>query len=170
VTTIALLVRNGTEVKPIAAIKPARNVTSMASKCIYWPHPTLNLAQRAPGFSWHQAVWGMSKDWTSSTLTCQNRARSSAIKPTTTMNWKMSCSRPTYISCRCVSKTPSVLFLLGCVICRRTFARPLRRPAVRVPFGRERLLPKSIHAVTAEGFELKLVLFVLALSISRLPL
>jgi len=34
----------------------------------------------------------------------------------------------------------------------------------------ERLLPKSIHAVTAEGFELKLVLFVLALSISRLPL
>ncbi len=33
----------------------------------------------------------------------------------------------------------------------------------------ERLLPKSIHAVTAEGFELKLVLFVLALSISRLP-
>jgi hypothetical protein len=51
VTTIALLVRNGTEVKPIAATKPARNVTSMASKCIYWPHPTLNLAQRAPGFS-----------------------------------------------------------------------------------------------------------------------
>ena len=34
----------------------------------------------------------------------------------------------------------------------------------------ERLLPKSIHAVTAEGFELKLVLFVLALSVSRLPL
>ncbi len=34
----------------------------------------------------------------------------------------------------------------------------------------ERLLPKSIHAVTAEGFELKLVLFVLALSISRLSL
>lgn len=34
----------------------------------------------------------------------------------------------------------------------------------------ERLLPKSIHAVTAEGFELKLVLFVLALSISRLPI
>ena len=33
----------------------------------------------------------------------------------------------------------------------------------------ERLLPKSIHAVTAQGFELKLVLFVLALSISRLP-
>jgi hypothetical protein len=31
----------------------------------------------------------------------------------------------------------------------------------------EQLLPKSIHAVTAEGFELKLVLFVLALSISR---
>ena len=34
----------------------------------------------------------------------------------------------------------------------------------------ERLLPKSIHTVTAEGFELKLVLFVLALSISRLPI
>jgi site-specific recombinase XerD len=34
----------------------------------------------------------------------------------------------------------------------------------------ERLLPKSIHAVTAVGFELKVVLFVLALSISRLPL
>jgi hypothetical protein len=34
----------------------------------------------------------------------------------------------------------------------------------------ERLLPKSIHAVTAEGFELKLVLLVLALSISRLPI
>lgn len=34
----------------------------------------------------------------------------------------------------------------------------------------ERLLPKSIHSVTAEGFELKLVLFVLALSISRLPI
>jgi len=34
----------------------------------------------------------------------------------------------------------------------------------------EQLLPKSIHSVTAEGFELKLVLFVLALSISRLPL
>lgn len=34
----------------------------------------------------------------------------------------------------------------------------------------EQLLPKSIHTVTAEGFELKLVLFVLALSISRLPL
>lgn len=33
----------------------------------------------------------------------------------------------------------------------------------------ERLLPKSIHAVTAQGFELKLALFVLALSISRLP-
>ncbi len=34
----------------------------------------------------------------------------------------------------------------------------------------EQLLPKSIHTVTAEGFELKLVLFVLALSISRLPI
>jgi hypothetical protein len=34
----------------------------------------------------------------------------------------------------------------------------------------ERLLPKSIHAVTAEGFELKLVLFLLALSISRLSI
>lgn len=34
----------------------------------------------------------------------------------------------------------------------------------------ERLLPKSIHAVTAEGFELKLVLFILALSFSRLPI
>ena len=34
----------------------------------------------------------------------------------------------------------------------------------------ERLLPKSIHAVTAVGFELKVVLFVLALSISRLPI
>jgi hypothetical protein len=33
----------------------------------------------------------------------------------------------------------------------------------------EQLLPKSIHSVTAEGFELKIVLFVLALSISRLP-
>jgi hypothetical protein len=31
----------------------------------------------------------------------------------------------------------------------------------------ECLFPKSIHAVTTEGFELKLVLFVLALSISR---
>jgi hypothetical protein len=34
----------------------------------------------------------------------------------------------------------------------------------------EQLLPKSIHSVTAEGFELKLVLFVLALSISSLPI
>ena len=34
----------------------------------------------------------------------------------------------------------------------------------------ERLLPKSIHTVTAEGFELKLVLFVLALSFSRLSI
>ena len=34
----------------------------------------------------------------------------------------------------------------------------------------ERILPKSIHTVTAEGFELKLVLFVLALSISRLSI
>lgn len=34
----------------------------------------------------------------------------------------------------------------------------------------EQLLPKSIHSVTAEGFEIKLVLFLLALSISRLPL
>ena len=34
----------------------------------------------------------------------------------------------------------------------------------------ERLLPKSIHAPTAAGFELKLVLFVLALSISRLSI
>jgi hypothetical protein len=34
----------------------------------------------------------------------------------------------------------------------------------------ERLLPKSIHAPTAVGFELKLVLFVLALSISRLSI
>lgn len=32
----------------------------------------------------------------------------------------------------------------------------------------ERLLPKSIHAVTAAGFELKVVLFVLAFSFSRL--
>lgn len=34
----------------------------------------------------------------------------------------------------------------------------------------ERLLPKHIHAVTSQGFELKVVLFVLALSISRLDL
>jgi hypothetical protein len=34
----------------------------------------------------------------------------------------------------------------------------------------ERLLPKSIHAVSAQGFALKLVLFVLALSFSRLPI
>lgn len=33
----------------------------------------------------------------------------------------------------------------------------------------ERLLPKSIHAITARGFELKLALFVLACSISYLP-
>ena len=32
----------------------------------------------------------------------------------------------------------------------------------------ERLLPKSIHAVTAAGFELKVVLFVLAFSINCL--
>ena len=32
----------------------------------------------------------------------------------------------------------------------------------------ERLLPKSIHTVAAEGFELKLVLFLIALSVSRL--
>jgi len=32
----------------------------------------------------------------------------------------------------------------------------------------ERLLPKSIHAVTAKGFELKLALFVLACSINFL--
>jgi hypothetical protein len=32
----------------------------------------------------------------------------------------------------------------------------------------ERLLPKHIHAVTPQGFELKVVLFVLALSIGRL--
>ena len=32
----------------------------------------------------------------------------------------------------------------------------------------ERLLPKSIHAVTAVGFELKVVLFVLAVSINCL--
>ena len=34
----------------------------------------------------------------------------------------------------------------------------------------ERLLPKLIHTVTAEEFKLKLVLFVLSLSISRLPI
>jgi hypothetical protein len=32
----------------------------------------------------------------------------------------------------------------------------------------ERLLPKSIHAVTAKGFELKVMLFVLASSINFL--
>ncbi|KPL88074.1 transposase, partial [Levilinea saccharolytica] len=32
----------------------------------------------------------------------------------------------------------------------------------------ERLLPKSIHAVTARGFELKVALFVLATSINFL--
>lgn len=32
----------------------------------------------------------------------------------------------------------------------------------------ERLLPKSIHAVTAKGFELKVILFVLASSINCL--
>ena len=32
----------------------------------------------------------------------------------------------------------------------------------------ERLLPKSIHSVTAQGFELKLALFVLATSINFL--
>jgi hypothetical protein len=32
----------------------------------------------------------------------------------------------------------------------------------------ERLLPKSIHAITAEGFELKGALFVLACSFSYL--
>jgi hypothetical protein len=32
----------------------------------------------------------------------------------------------------------------------------------------ERLLPKTIHAVTAEGFELKVFLFVLAYSINCL--
>ena len=32
----------------------------------------------------------------------------------------------------------------------------------------ERLLPKSIHAVTAKGFELKVALFVLACSINSL--
>lgn len=34
----------------------------------------------------------------------------------------------------------------------------------------ERLLPKHIHAVTAQGFELKVVLFVIAFSFNRLPL
>lgn len=33
----------------------------------------------------------------------------------------------------------------------------------------ERLLPKSIHAVTAQGFELKVVLFVIAFGFHRLP-
>jgi len=34
----------------------------------------------------------------------------------------------------------------------------------------ERLLPKHIHAVTAQGFELKVVLFVVALSFNRPPI
>jgi hypothetical protein len=34
----------------------------------------------------------------------------------------------------------------------------------------ERLLPKHIHAVTAQGFELKVVLFVIAFGFNRLPL
>lgn len=34
----------------------------------------------------------------------------------------------------------------------------------------ERLLPKHIHAVTAQGFELKVVLFIIAFSFNRLPL
>src|SRR5690606_8407445 len=34
----------------------------------------------------------------------------------------------------------------------------------------ERLLPKHIHAVTAQGFELKVVLFVIAFGFHRLPL
>jgi len=33
----------------------------------------------------------------------------------------------------------------------------------------ERVLPKSIHAVTAQGFELKVGLFVLAGSLNYLP-
>jgi hypothetical protein len=32
----------------------------------------------------------------------------------------------------------------------------------------ERLLPKHIHAVTSQGFELKVILFVLAYSVSYL--
>ena len=34
----------------------------------------------------------------------------------------------------------------------------------------ERLLPKHIHAVTPEGFELKVVLFILAASFNALPI
>src|SRR5215207_105542 len=72
----------------------------------------------------------MSKDSTSSTLTCQRAARSSATKPTTIMNLKMCCLKQTYTFCRCGNRTPNVHFHLGHVTYKRTFARLLRQPVV----------------------------------------
>ncbi len=49
------------------------------------------------------------------------------------------------------------------------FLQPYERKAVeRTGSLIERLLPKSIHAVTPQGFELKVVLFILAVSLRGL--
>ncbi|MEZ4732417.1 MAG: IS982 family transposase [Caldilineaceae bacterium] len=50
----------------------------------------------------------------------------------------------------------------------RFFLRQYRNPVETAGSMIERLLPKSIHAVTAKGFELKVILFVLASSINCL--
>ncbi|MCS4194635.1 hypothetical protein GGP50_002865 [Salinibacter ruber] len=49
-----------------------------------------------------------------------------------------------------------------------TFSRFIARKSLAGFSGLSRLLPKSIHAVTDRGFELKVFLFVLACSIDAL--
>ena len=54
--------------------------------------------------------------------------------------------------------------------CMRYLQAHLRKAVETTGSLLERLLPKSIHAITAKGSELKLVLFVLALSFPRLSI
>jgi len=66
----------------------------------------------------------------------------------------------------CAKSTPGDLYRLGPTTCKLHYRKAVETAGSLL----KRRLLKSIHAVTAQGFELKVVFFVLAVSFGRLDI
>ncbi len=162
-TTIVSLGRNAIEAKRTEATKPARNATSTASKCICWLQPHSEPVEffLTPGSVGD--VEGL--DFFDFDLPEQSQI----IGDKAYNDYELEDVLLTAADLHLLpmrkhnSKRPFPPWM-------RYLQAHFRKAVETTGSLLERLLPKSIHTVTAEGFELKLVLFVLALSISRLPI
>ncbi len=158
VTTSVSRGPGSTRVRPIGATSPASDATPTASNSICWSRqrdgPSSSFSRRAP------AVTSVA----SASSICLPIQPSMPIGPTTTTTWRTCCKRPARSHCSpCARKVQSVLSRPGPASCNITSVRGQKPPAVCL-----NQCCKPIRAVTAAGFALKVVFFIIALSVSFL--